>query len=381
MKVLPRISALILSAVFAAAMNTAAFGADSVLSVEAAAGAESEIQESESLGKYIFDAKRVSVKRDNCSFGIDIPAEFAVENNSANAPFTIDEGLANPIFTAYSGSDSITAVLVECDGGIESREEFWEWYTPNTDLDGNDFYCSMESTTSYTLFHAEYPCDDNSYISFDILYESKIDMDIADNIFYALFSFSKNNALTEGNAENDSGYNVKRFSYESGELPFSIDVPEEIYSLIEVYESDYSGDNSGIKTLLSASDGANLILQADLLYDSYESEIALLKETDGFYCELTTHTNADGSEFTLVEVAGENAVMAVYDAGDNRVLMICSELISADYFTALAESLSMSASKSEESGERESPDTGVGAISLAVPALAAMTLAISRRKK
>lgn len=381
MKILPRISALILSAVFAAAMNTAAFGTDSVLSIEAAAGAESEIQELQALGKYIFDAKRVSVEWDNCSFGIDIPAEFAVENNSANAPFTIDEGLANPIFTAYSGSDSITAVLVECDGGIESREEFWEWYTPNTDLDGNDFYCSMESTASYTLFHAEYPCDDNSYISLDILYESKIDMDIADNIFYTLFSFSKNNASTESNAENDSGYNVKRFSYESGELSFSIDVPEEIYSLIEVYESDYSGDNSGIKTLLSASDGANLILQADLLYDSYESEIALLKETDGFDCELTTHTNADGSEFTVVEVAGENAVMAVYDAGDNLVLMICSELISADYFTVLAESLSMSASKSEESGERESPDTGVGAISLAVPALAAMTLAISRRKK
>lgn len=342
---------------------------------------QGEIQELTALGQYVFDAKRVSFDGDKCSFSIDIPAEFAVENTSADASFTIDEGFAQPLFAAESESDSITALLVECDGGAKSREEFWKNYTPNIDLDGNDFFCNMTSTSSYTTFHAEYPYDDNSYISFDILYNSKIDMDIADNIFYALFSFSKDFLADEFDKE----VVMKRFECESDGLSFSIDVPEEIYSLVENGECYQNG--------YAASDGANTILQADLLANSYESEANKWNSLDDEY-NISTHTDAHGNEFTLVEIPDENMVLAVYNLGNNMSLTISTELISDQTFTLMAESFSISDSITEETEtnvsddsdnkgneSKGSPDTGVGMMSLAVPACAAAALVMSRKKK
>lgn len=331
-------------------------------------GEQGDVQELAALGEYIFDAKRVSFEGDKCSFSIDIPAEFAVENTSADVPFTNNVGLANPIFTAENENDVIYAVLVECDGGAKSREQYWKDYTPNTDLDGNNFFCNMTSTSSYTEFHAEYPYDDNSYILLDIIYKSKIDMDTADNIFYTLFSFSKDAFAAKSSKE----VAMKRFACESDGLSFSIDVPEEVYSLVE--NGEY------YQNVFAASDGAYSILQANLVTGSYEEEAAKWNGADADYI-VSQHTDVDGNEFTLVEIPADNSVLAVYNYGKNMVLVISTELISAETFALMAESFSLSSENAGVPADKGSPDTGVGMISLAVPACAAVVLAVSRKKK
>lgn len=325
---------------------------------------EGDLKEVGAIGDYSFDAKRISYESEKCSLSVDIPADFAPQVSAENA-FQSDDGLVYPLFTALRNSDVISATLIECDGGAQSREEFWADYTPNTDLNGNDFYSYMESTANHVLFHAEYPNDDNSYIVVEFSFESKIDMETADNIFYALFSFSKDPLASESEKE----VVMKRFACEGDGLSFSIDVPEEVYSLIENGKYYQNG--------FVASDGADVILQADLLTGSYESEIELWNSADYV---VNTHTDSDGNEFTLVEMP-DNKILAVYNYGDNQVLTICTELISAETFTIMAESLSLAVDNANANAEKGSPDTGVEMLPLAVPALAGLALAISRKKK
>lgn len=305
------------------------------------ASAFAQVAEDTARGEYAFEAKRLMYSGELCTFGIDISADAAITDVTADEPEEKGGNLEWGLWNAESETVTFSSAFHRGEGGVfgeieawrESESELSTVLIPAADADGNEFTIAEFQIDDLSFLVGEYEWGDDSWVNVTAATENMSEM--REELIEMLCTFSGktepqpafDGVLTEGEPFGEYGMEAKRIALECGTAELSLDIPAE-YVVTNTYcgepiEFDLI-DRDKVYPLLDAQSGNDFIyasISACANFEYRKESLTMLgndtlefaDDADGVECAIMMSGELTGSSYHIIAEypCGERLVCTV----------------------------------------------------------------------
>ena len=305
-----------------------AIAACAVTAAAVSAGAFAQISEDSARGNYAYEAKRLAYSGELCAYGIDIPADAAITDVTADEPTERGDNLEWELWYAETETVMLSSAFHQGEGGVggeidswrETASELGTALIPATDADGNEFTIAEFQIDDLSFLIGEYAWGDDTWVNVTACTRNMSEM--RDDLIAMLSTFSgeseplpaSDGILTEGAPLGEYGMEAKRIRLECGTAELSVDIPAE-FAVTNTYcgeplELDLTGSDKRYP-LLDAENGDDFmfaLLSPCMDFERRKEDLAMLgsdslefaDDADGIECAIMTACELNGTSFHII---------------------------------------------------------------------------------
>lgn len=286
-----------------------------------------QVGEGAAHGEYSLEAKRLAYSGELCTFGIDIPADAAVNDLAEDGPQERGDNLEWELWLAENETMTFSSAFHQGEGGVSGEIEAWQATAselgtaliPATDADGSEFTIAEFQIEELSFLVGEYAWGDDTWVNVTAC-TGNIG-ELRDDIIAMLSTFSReieqpsfDGVLTEGAPLGEYGMEAKRIGLECGTAELSLDIPA-AYSVTNTYygeplELDLY-DRDKIYQLFDAENGDDFMfasISACMDFDRRKENLAMLggdtlvfaDDADGVECAIMTAGEINSNSFHVI---------------------------------------------------------------------------------
>ena len=219
-----------------------AIAACAVTAAAVSAGAFAQISEDSARGNYAYEAKRLAYSGELCAYGIDIPADAAITDVTADEPTERGGNLEWELWYAETETVMLSSAFHQGEGGVggeidswrETASELGTALIPATDADGNEFTIAEFQIDDLSFLIGEYAWGDDTWVNVTACTRNMSEM--RDDLIAMLSTFSgepeplpaSDGVLTEGAPLGEYGMEAKRIGLECGTAELALTFPRSL---------------------------------------------------------------------------------------------------------------------------------------------------------